>query len=101
MGHALGLDRRNVSCSLRQAFMLMELRMGEGQKPAVAAEMLVDAREAWVQQTREGRVSAVHRDVERVFRLIGEEPSVEYVTDDGFFAIDLAFPGTASCCGSL
>lgn len=77
--------------------MLLELEMPEGQKPAMPADLLSSARDAWMEQARNVSVSKLQRDVERELRLIGQQPSVEYLTDDGFFSIDLAFPGAASC----
>lgn len=88
--------RRMFIChETAQAYMLKELEMPEGRKPAMPADLLLDAREDWVQQTKDlVTVSALQRDVERVLRLMGEHPTLEHVTDDGLFAVDLAFPGT-------
>lgn len=80
-----------------QAFMLMELELPEGQQPAIPARLLSDARDAWRKVARDVRVSNLQRDVERVLRLMGEQPSLEFLTDDGYFSTDLAFPGAASC----
>lgn len=73
--------------------MLMKLKMPEGQKPAIPSDLLSDAREAW-REAKVDTVSKLHRDVQRVLRLLGEQPSLEHPTTDGFFYLDLAFPGT-------
>lgn len=80
----------------------MELAIPEGQKPAIAADLLADARDSWGQQSKERvRVSPMQIDIERVLRQMGEQPVLKHLTDDGLFAVDVAFPGTASGCCSL
>lgn len=80
---------------LRQAYLLMELESPERQKPAIPADLLSEARAAWQRLAKAVTVSDLQADVERVLRRMGEDPSLEYFTDDGFFAVDLAFPGSA------
>lgn len=52
--------------------MVMELEMPEGQKPAVAADLLSDARESWREKAADITVSALQTSVERVLKMMGE-----------------------------
>jgi hypothetical protein len=76
-----------------QGYLLMDVDMPEGQKPVIPQDLLQKARTSWKDAAKHVHISLLQSDVERVLKRMGEQPAVEYLTDDGLFSIDLAFPG--------
>lgn len=84
--------------------MLEQLQVPEGQKPPAHVELMAEASEAWRQQTKTGfTVSAFPKNVKRLLEKIDDDkqPSLEHLTLDEYFSIDLAYPGAPSCSLSM
>ena len=75
-----------------QAHLLMlvdapaaDLRMPGGLREA--------ARATWLASACNVRVSGLHRDVSRLLRAHGVLHTIEHLTDDRLFSVDIALPG--------
>ncbi|KAL0032386.1 hypothetical protein WJX79_008625 [Trebouxia sp. C0005] len=75
-----------------QAYLLMktdqegvELPLGEG--------LLEHAQQVWIESCKNIRVSGLHRDVARVLTSMGLSHTIEQLTDDSLFSVDIALAG--------
>lgn len=75
-----------------QAYLLMktdqegvELPLGEG--------LLEHAQLVWIESCKNIRVSGLHRDVARVLTSMGLSHTIEQLTDDSLFSVDIALAG--------
>ena len=80
-------------CMWMQAYLLMktdqegvELPLGEG--------LLEHAQLVWIESCKNIRVSGLHRDVARVLTSMGLSHTIEQLTDDSLFSVDIALAGT-------
>jgi len=80
-------------CIWMQAYLLMktdqegvELPLGEG--------LLEHAQLVWIESCKNIRVSGLHRDVARVLTSMGLSHTIEQLTDDSLFSVDIALAGT-------
>lgn len=79
-------------CMWMQAYLLMktdqegvELPLGEG--------LLEHAQQVWIESCKNIRVSGLHRDVARVLTSMGLSHTIEQLTDDSLFSVDIALAG--------
>ncbi len=84
-------DRLIISVFL-QAYLLMktdqegvELPLGEG--------LLEHAQMVGIESCKNIRVSGLHRDVARVLTSMGLSHTIEQLTDDNLFSVDIALAG--------
>ena len=77
-----------------QAYLLMKT-----DQPGVAVPLseglLKHAQSVWIESCKHIRVSGLHRDVARVLTLMGLPHTIEQLTDDSLFSVDLALIGAA------
>ena len=81
-------------CLWMQAYLLMktdqegvELPLGEG--------LLEHAQLVWIESCKNIRVSGLHRDVARVLTSMGLSHTIEQLTHDSLFSVDIALAGTS------
>jgi len=56
------------------------------------------AQKTWLASARNVRVSALHRDVSRLLSEHGVLHTIEHLTDDHLFSVDIALAGMLFCC---
>ena len=66
----------------------VELPLGEG--------LLEHAQMVWIESCKNIRVSGLHRDVARVMTSMGLSHTIEQLTDDSLFSVDIALAGASS-----
>lgn len=75
-----------------QAYLLMK-----SDQPGVAVPLseglLAHAHSMWIQSCKNIRVSGLHRDVARVLTLMGLTHTIEQLTEDSLFSVDIALTG--------
>ena len=68
-------------------------------QPGVAVPLsqglLEHAQSVWIESCKHIRVSGLHRDVARVLTLMGLTHTIEQLTDDSLFSVDIALTGAA------
>ena len=58
--------------------------------------LLEHAQAVWIESCKHIRVSGLHRDVARVLTLMGLAHTIEQLTEDSLFSVDIALAGTVS-----
>lgn len=75
------------------------------EKLAIGGSLLEEAREAWVENTRErtteGPASGFQLHVSSTLSTLGIQHDVEHITEDGLFALDIRLHGTLALTLSL
>ena len=76
-----------------QAYLLMKTDQPCAEL-ALPQGLLEHARSVWIESCKHIRVSALHRDVARVLTLMGLPHTIEQLTEDSLFSVDIALAGT-------
>ena len=62
------------------------------------AGLLQQARTVWIAACQNTRTSEFHKDVARVMAGMGEKHTLEQLTEDNLFSVDIALQGEACFC---
>jgi hypothetical protein len=60
--------------------------------------LLYAAHNTWLESCKKVRISALHRDVARLLTDINIPHTIEQLTEDQLFSVDIALPGVSSSC---
>ena len=80
-----------------QAYLLMKT-----DQPSVLLPMetglLQHAQAVWIQSCKNTRVSGLHREVSRVLEAMDLPHTIEQLTEDNLFSVDIALTGIRAMC---
>ena len=62
------------------------------------AGLLQRSKSVWIAACQNTRTSEFHKDVARVMADMGEKHTLEQLTEDNLFSVDIALQGKLCCC---
>lgn len=81
-----------TDCNMLQSYLLMGVDQ-PGADVSMPEGLLEAAHHMWLESCKNVRISALHRDVARLLMAIDIPHTIEQLTEDRLFSVDIALPG--------